>query len=148
MKNIAVRQGIRYQPAMVLNVFSRACLVLMVVVFGQAQLRAADVVIANFNSPSFGNWKATGDAFSKGPVSGVELLRKLEIENSPDAALASSEIDGDAPQGSLTSEPFKIQRRYISFLIAGGDYERHTCLNLLIDGKIARSATGRRRAWR
>jgi sucrose-6-phosphate hydrolase SacC (GH32 family) len=86
----------------------------------------------------------TGEAFGKGPAHGAEMLRKLEIENSPDLALASSEIDGDAPQGRLTSPEFKIQRAYISFLIAGGDYEHHTCLNLLIDRKIVRSATG----WR
>lgn len=103
-----------------------------------------DVTIASFNSDSFTGWKTTGDAFTKGPARGLDLLRKLEIENSPDLALASSEIDGDASMGSLTSPTFKIQRPYISFLIAGGDYERHTCLNLLIDGKTVRSATGRR----
>ncbi len=58
--------------------------------------------------------------------------------------MASSEIEGDRPIGTLTSPEFKIARKYISFLIGGGDYEHHTCLNLIINGKVVRSATGRR----
>ena len=53
-------------------------------------------------------------------------------------------MEGDAATGTLTSPEFKIKRKYISFLISGGDYERDTCVNLLVHGKIVRSATG----WR
>jgi sucrose-6-phosphate hydrolase SacC (GH32 family) len=102
---------------------------------------STDLSVADFEARDYGAWKATGTAFQKGPASG-ELLAKLEIENAVGNGVASSEIDGDEPQGTLTSPPFKIERAYISFLIAGGGYERHTCLNLLIDGKIVRSATG------
>jgi len=102
---------------------------------------AEDVVISNFDGPSYGDWKATGIAFRKGPASG-DLIPKLEIENAPGGGVASSEIDGDEPTGSLTSPEFEIQRAYISFLIGGGDYERHACLNLLVGGKIVCSATG------
>lgn len=104
---------------------------------------AADVRIADFQNKSYGDWTTTGAAFKKGPASG-DVLSRLGIENAPDAVVASSEIEGDGPTGSLTSPEFRIARRYISFFIGGGDYEHDTCLNLLIKGKVVRSATG----WR
>src|SRR5690606_9164939 len=83
-----------------------------------------------------------GTAFQKGPATG-DLLAKLEIANATGPGVASSEIEGDEPRGTLTSPAFTIERDFIAFSICGGDYERHCCLNLLVDGKIVRSATGR-----
>ena len=105
--------------------------------------RAEDLAIGYFGSTNYGNWKATGTAFRLGPAGG-ELLPKLEIENASDNQVASSEIENDGPTGTLTSPEFKIVRKYISFRISGGDYEHDTCLNLLINGKVTKSATG----WR
>lgn len=85
----------------------------------------------------------TGDAFKNGPVSG-DLRVKLEIQNDRQPETISSEVEGDGPQGTLTSPAFKIERDFIAFLIGGGDYERYTCLDLIVDGKVVRSATGRR----
>src|SRR5262249_16898845 len=48
----------------------------------------------------------------------------------------------DRPQGTLTSPKFTIARKYISFRVSGGDIEHHLCVNLLVDGKLVRSATG------
>jgi len=96
---------------------------------------AGDLVIGDFPGTNYGDWKSTGTAFGLGPASGA-LLARLEIENSLDNAVASSEIEGDRPKGSLTSPEFRIARRYLSFRIGGGDYEHHTCLNLLCDMKL------------
>ncbi len=104
---------------------------------------AGDLRIGKFGSTNYGDWKATGTAFNLGPASDG-LLPKLEIENARDNRVASSEMEGDGPTGTLTSPEFKIARKYISFRIGGGDYERDTCVNLLIKGKVVRSATG----WR
>ncbi len=104
---------------------------------------AEDLVIGHFGSTNYGKWKATGTAFNRGPAADG-LLAKLEIENARDNHVASSEIEGDAPMGTLTSPEFRIKRKYISFLISGGDYEHDTCLNLLVHGHVVRSATG----WR
>ena len=104
---------------------------------------ADEIPIGQFGKADYGDWKASGTAFQKGPTSG-ELLTKLEIENASGTSVASSEIEGDEPMGSLTSPDFKISKKYLSFRIAGGDYEIHTCVNLLVDGKVVRSATG----WR
>ncbi len=104
---------------------------------------ADDLVIGHFTATNYGDWISTGTAFNAGPASDG-LLPKLQIENARDNQVASSEIDGDAPTGTLTSPRFKIARNYISFLISGGDDEHDTCLNLLIHGIVVRSATG----WR
>lgn len=101
-----------------------------------------DLTVGAFTGKGYGEWKMTGDAFRPGPVSG-DLRIKLGIRGSRDGATISSEVDGDKPQGTLTSPAFKIERNYISFLIGGGDEERYTCLNLLVDGKVVKSATGR-----
>jgi fructan beta-fructosidase len=108
-----------------------------------AQCDAADLVIGDFRNANYGDWKRTGTAFNSGPATG-DWLGKLEIENAANEAVASSEIEGDAPMGTLTSPAFKLARKYIAFRIGGGDYERDTCLNLLVNGQIVRSATG----WR
>ncbi len=101
-----------------------------------------NLTIGNFDGSTYGpTWGTTGTAFNQGPANGP-LITQLEIQNA-DGGVASSEIQGDGPQGRLTSAEFTIQRRYISFRIAGGDYEHHACLNLLVDGKVVKSATGR-----
>ncbi|RYG33626.1 hypothetical protein EON81_17735, partial [bacterium] len=92
---------------------------------------------------SYGSWTATGTAFNPGPAP-VELLTKLAIGNARSGGVISSEIEGDEPTGILSSPVFKIERKFISFLIGGGDEEFLTSLELLIDGKIVKSATGRR----
>jgi fructan beta-fructosidase len=101
---------------------------------------AADI-IGDFEDENYAGWQATGAAFRRGPAHDAQLVT-LEIENARGRGVASSELEGDAPMGTLASPPFKVERAYISFLIAGGHYERHTCLNLLIGDRIVRSATG------
>lgn len=101
-----------------------------------------DLTIGDFDGSSYGpTWTTTGTAFSQGPANGP-LITQLQIQNA-DGGVASSEIQGDGPRGRLTSDEFTLQRRYLSFSISGGDYERHACLNLLVDGKVMKSATGR-----
>ncbi|MEO5915368.1 MAG: autotransporter-associated beta strand repeat-containing protein [Luteolibacter sp.] len=100
-----------------------------------------NLAVGNFDGPNYGSWTTTGTAFSQGPATGP-LIAQLGIQNA-DGGVASSEIQGDGPMGTLTSGTFMIARRYISYSIAGGDYEHHACLNLLIDGKVVKSATGR-----
>lgn len=57
-------------------------------------------------------------------------------------------IQGDGPMGILESIQFKITGEKISFMIAGGNHPwveggtGSTCVNLEIDGKMVRTATG------
>ena len=105
--------------------------------------RGDDLAVGHFGGTNYGDWKLTGTAFNSGPAA-AGLLPKLKIENAADNRVVSSEIEGDGPTGTITSPEFKIARKYISFRIGGGDYEHDTCVNLLIDGKVVKSATG----WR
>jgi sucrose-6-phosphate hydrolase SacC (GH32 family) len=117
-----------------------ACILLPVLA---ASALAGDLSIGHFGIGDYGDWMATGSAFKLGPASG-DWLPKLEIENANGARVVSSEMEGDSPAGTLTSPEFKIARKYIAFRIGGGDYERDTCINLLVDGKVTHRATG----WR
>src|SRR5205085_7228852 len=67
--------------------------------------------------------------------------------------LVNSFRGGDEPQGRLVSRPFTISRRYVVFLIGGGGHAGRTCINLVVDGRIVRTANGKnnelleRAAW-
>ena len=50
---------------------------------------------------------------------------------------------GDAPQGTLTSQPFIIEGGYISFLVGGGCDHLVVYVELLVDGIGVARATGR-----
>jgi fructan beta-fructosidase len=56
--------------------------------------------------------------------------------------LVNSFFKGDDSTGTLTSPEFRIERRFINFLIGGGKNAERTCINLLIGGKAVRNATG------
>jgi fructan beta-fructosidase len=137
---------IEYQFMNTLNKPIGVTLILSFVFTGFAATN--DLPIGHFGKDSYGDWKTTGTAFQYGPALGEEWMRRLEIENDGGQPVISSEKvaagQSDQAEGTLTSPSFKIARRFIAFRIAGGDYEHFTCLNLLVDGKIMRSATG----WR
>jgi sucrose-6-phosphate hydrolase SacC (GH32 family) len=105
------------------------------------ECRADDLEIGHLGNTNFGDWQATGTAFNQGPAVAT-MFSQLGIENARDNCVISSKLAGDGPTGTLSSPVFKISRKYISYLISGGDYERDTCLNLLIHGHIVKSATG------
>ena len=100
-----------------------------------------DIIIADFEDATYRDWTARGTAFELGPARGARAAQ-LGIGGVRGHGAASSEMADDAPQGTLISPGFKIQERYISFVIGGGKYERDTCLNLIVGGQIVRSATG------
>jgi sucrose-6-phosphate hydrolase SacC (GH32 family) len=105
--------------------------------------RGGDLAIGPSGKDGYQGWQATGTAFRLGPAGG-DWLPKLGIDNAGTNPVISSEMEGDQPTGSLTSPTFRIQRKYLSYRIGGGDYEGQTCLNLLVNGQVVRSATG----WR
>ena len=125
----------------IFNAFKAGSLIILALHALAYMCAAQETSISPFGKTDYSDWKATGTAFQKSPAKG-ELLTTLEIENARDSAVASSEIEGDGPTGTLTSPEFKISRRYIAFRIGGGNYEFSTCLHLLINGKIVKSATG------
>ena len=63
--------------------------------------------------------------------------------NSHASAPGSEVGEKDQQTGSLTSPVFKIELEYINFYIGGGAHKERTCVNLLIDGEIKASVTGK-----
>ena len=105
-------------------------------------LRAADdILIADFEGPDYDQWKTTGEAFGKGPAPGT-LPRQMRVDGFSGRGLVNSYHGGDKSTGTLTSPEFKVERQFISFLLGGGKDPEKTCMNLLVDGKTVRTATG------
>ncbi len=100
-----------------------------------------DLVFADFEGTNFGDWKVTGEAFGTAPTKGT-LPNQMAVDGFMGGGFASSFHHGDDSQGELSSPPFKVERKYIQFLIGGGGYAGKTCVNLLCDGKVVRTATG------
>lgn len=99
--------------------------------------RRAEKILADFEQTNYGDWKITGTAFSAGPShpgSGVGGY--------VGSGVADSFGGGDEHEGMLTSPPFNIDANFISFLIGGGSHPGQTGINLLINGKVVRTATG------
>jgi len=103
-----------------------------------------EVVIADFEGSDYGDWKTTGTAFGAGPARGA-LPGQMEVSGFLGKGLVNSFLHGDDSTGTLTSPPFRIERDYLCFLIGGGGFDGETCLNLIIDGKVARTATASNR---
>jgi len=100
-----------------------------------------DIVLADFEGRDYGDWKATGAAFGPGPAQGT-LPGERPISGYLGNGLVNSFYGGDGATGTLTSPELTIDRRFITFLIGGGGYAGKTCMNLLVDGKVVRTATG------
>lgn len=105
-------------------------------------LRAAeDIVVADFEGRDYAPWTATGEAFGAGPAKGT-LPGQMQVSGFDGAGLVNSFYGGDDSTGTLTSPEFTIERRFIKFLIGGGKNSETTCMNLWVDGKVVRNATG------
>ncbi|MCH8119261.1 MAG: hypothetical protein IIC00_05990 [Planctomycetes bacterium] len=100
------------------------------------------IVLTDFEGADYGNWKTTGEAFGKGPANGT-LASQQKVNGFLGKGLVNTFLGGDKPHGTLTSPPFKISRKFINFLVGGGSHAGQTCINLLIDGEVVRTATGK-----
>jgi fructan beta-fructosidase len=101
-----------------------------------------DILVADFEGDNYSEgWVATGTAFGKGPAKGT-LPGQMHVDGFLGKGLVNSFLGGDDATGTLTSPEFKLERKYINFLIGGGKHEGKTCINLLVNGKVARTATG------
>ncbi|MFM7832294.1 MAG: glycoside hydrolase family 32 protein [Planctomycetaceae bacterium] len=114
---------------------------LRVCVSGAGAVAAAeDLVLADFEGETYGEWQVTGAAFGSGPARGA-LPGQMSVEGFAGGGLVNSFFGGDDATGTLTSPAFRIERRYLSFLIGGGRSEK-LGVQLLVNGRVVRSATG------
>lgn len=102
----------------------------------------AETPIARFEGSAYDEgWVAEGTAFGKGPARGT-LPGQMTVSGFAGKGLVNSFVGGDNAVGRLTSPRFIIERKHIAFLIGGGGWAGTTCINLLVDGKVVRTATG------
>jgi hypothetical protein len=109
-----------------------------------------DVVFEDWKKEKYENWKVEGSAFGTGPILRSQIPSYQgdvggegeRVVNSHATAPGTGIGDKDAQLGKLTSRPFRIERPFIHFWIGGGSHVGKTCLNLVVDGKVVRSATG------
>jgi hypothetical protein len=109
-----------------------------------------DVVFEDFEKETYEGWTVKGTAFGTGPISKDKVpayqgdlgMVGNRAVNSHACAPGTDLGVKDGQTGSLLSREFTIERNYLRFLIGGGNHPPKTCLNLLVDGKIVRTATG------
>jgi len=99
-------------------------------------------VFDDFEDGTYAKWTVEGDAFGKAPHTGTSPGQN-PVSGFRGERLVNSFVPNDGPQGRMLSQAFRIGRAYIGFLIGGGDHARRCCMNLLVDGQIVRTATGR-----
>jgi sucrose-6-phosphate hydrolase SacC (GH32 family) len=98
-------------------------------------------VVENFEGTTYGNWTVTGTAFGSAPAKGT-LSGQMDVSGYLGSSLVNSYNGGDAATGKLISPDFTITRKFINFLISGGNHANQTCINLVIDGATVKTATG------
>ncbi|MFN0055487.1 MAG: PSD1 and planctomycete cytochrome C domain-containing protein [Planctomycetales bacterium] len=109
------------------------------------------VIFEDFEQPTYGRWTVSGRAFGEVPnrrplpdYQGEVGALGQGFVNSHSALDRQGKRDAtDELTGTLTSESFLIKLPYIHFLIGGGAHAGKTCLNLHVEGKVVRTATGR-----
>jgi fructan beta-fructosidase len=104
----------------------------------------ADVVLADFEQPTYGAWVTTGTAFGSGPAQGT-LPGQQTVSGYEGARLVNSYNGGDTATGTLTSPPFVITKPHLNFLIGGGNLPGQACMNLVISNVVVKTATGANR---
>ena len=92
-------------------------------------------VFADFDANDYGDWKYKGEAFWMSP-------RRNNTSAHLGSGMASSYGGGDRMKGTLLSPEFVISSTAINFLIAGGNHPGKTCIDLLVNDSVVRTATG------
>ncbi len=101
----------------------------------------ADVLLNDFEAPTYGDWTVEGEAFGTGPaLSAVE--GQMPVSGVLGQGVANSFVHGDKPTGSLTSPEFLIVRDHLAFLIGGGRIPAELGIELLQGDQRVRFETG------
>ena len=109
-----------------------------------------DLVFEDWNKDTYAGWQVEGTAFGSGPIKRAAIPAYQgdvggdteRVVNSHASAPGQNVGGRDGALGKLISSPFKIERGFITFWIGGGNHKDKTCLNLVVEGKVAQSATG------
>ena len=112
---------------------------------------ALSTVFADFEGKDFAGWTVTGDAFGEGPVTQTEIgsyqgsvgAVGKGFVNSHNARREGKVVHSDGFTGRMISPKFTLKQPYIHFLVGGGAHVGKTCVNLIVEGQVVRSTTGK-----
>jgi putative membrane-bound dehydrogenase-like protein len=79
----------------------------------------------DFETGTLQDWTPEGDAFAGQPIAGDTVARRRSDMKSRHVGtywVGSYEVNGDRPQGTLTSRPFRVTLPFARFLIGGGSH--------------------------
>ncbi|WP_341404711.1 glycoside hydrolase family 32 protein [Luteolibacter soli] len=110
---------------------------------------------SDFEAGTLANWTAAGAAFTRQPTYHDNTAARGNIpcglqgnywigtyENYDGVTGAPGDTRGDTPVGTLTSQSFAIQKRYITFLMGGGNHAGGTGVKLVCEGVEYPMSTG------
>ncbi len=111
-----------------------------------SQLPNGDLLITNFEQRDLGRmrawgWQFQGDSFNREFRLGTSKLR-ARVGRYEGKWFLTTVTENPKSTGTLTSPNFTIQRPYISFFISGGSSPTMLQANLIVDGKVVRTANG------
>jgi non-lysosomal glucosylceramidase len=110
----------------------------------QAKRERPPRVFADFEGEDYGDWTVEGEAFGRRPAAGT-LADQQPVSGFQGEGLVNTFLGGDQPHGRLRSPGFTIERPYIAFLIGGGSHAGRTCIDLVVDSEVVRTASGANR---
>lgn len=114
----------------------------MLCFFAALVLGRADILIADFEQPTYGAWEVSGTAFGPGPAQGT-LPNQMTVTGYTGHGLANSYFGSDKSIGTLTSPPFTVDRKFINFLVGGGAHGWKTAISLVIAGTAVATTSGK-----
>ena len=110
-----------------------------------------DILFEDWSSGNYGKWVASGTAFGIGPRRVSELPSYMGpvragtefVVNTHQSRNGEDVVQADAHRGKLVSPAFTIDRDFINLRVGGGSHKGETCINLIVDGKVAATCTGK-----
>lgn len=110
-----------------------------------------DIVFTDWHEGTYGDWKVTGTAFGDSPRRVKDLpsyMGRIDagtefVVNTHQNRNGEDVVQADQHVGTLTSPEFKVERPMINMRVGGGSHVGETCINLVVDGRVVRSVTGR-----
>jgi hypothetical protein len=104
----------------------------------------SDVMMADFEGTTFpAGWTTNGNAFDGGPSSGT-ATGQSGVSGFIGNGLANSftNAGGDGATGTLDSPTFTVDRKYLAFMVGGGNHPGDEEVRLVVNGQTVDSATG------
>lgn len=129
---------ISYKKTIEMSVMGQVALIVLCATYAIAG--QPDILIADFEEQNYGEWKVEGEAFGSGPAKGT-LAGQQIVSGFKGEGLVNTFLKGDSATGTLTSPEFKVERKYICFLIGGGAH-KETAIELLANGNVVQRQSG------